>query len=144
MSDEIRPIRTAADHRAALAEVEKLWGAKSGTREGDRLDVLATLIDAWEAIHEPIFPPDPVDAIKFRMEQLGMSSKELEPILGSRARVSEVLNRKRALSISMIRRLHESLGIDAGTLIRAPGTGPTRARGASGARRVSARRSKAA
>lgn len=110
MVTELKPIRTEADYDAALAEVERLWGAKSGTPEGDRLDVLATLIDAYEAAHYPMDPPDPVEAIRFRMEQQGLSRKDLEPLIGSRARVAEVMNRKRGLSIEMIRRLHEQLG----------------------------------
>ena len=118
MSDEVRPIRSEADYQAALAELERLWGASAGTAEGDRLDVLATLIDAYESEHEPTDPPDPIEAIKFRMEQQGLTRRDLEPILGSRARVAEVLNRKRDLSIVMIRRLHERLGISAEVLIR--------------------------
>ena len=124
MAGDVRPIRSDADYEAALAEVERLWGGPSGTSEGDRLDVLATLIDAYEAEHHPIDPPDPVEAIKFRMEQQGLSRKELEPLIGTRARVAEVLGRKRALSIGMIRRLHEGLGISANVLIR-----PSRADG---------------
>lgn len=120
MGTEVKPIRSAADHRAALAEVERLWGAKSGTPAGDRLDVLATLIDAYEALHEPIDKPDPIEAIRFRMEQQGLTRKDLVPLLGTRTRVSEVLSRKRTLSIGMIRRLHATLGIAAEVLIRAP------------------------
>lgn len=126
MNAEIKPIRNQADHRAAMAEVERLWGAKSGTPEGDRLDVLATLIDVWETEHFPMDPPDPIDALRFRMEQQGLTRKDLEPILGSRIRVSEILNRKRSLSIGMIRRLHEELGIAADVLIRAPAPAPRR------------------
>ena len=107
MRRELKPIRSEADYEAALAEVEHLWGAKSGTPDGDRLDVLATLIDAYEAEHYPMDPPDPIEAIKFRMEQQGLTRKDLEPIIGTRTRVAEVLNRKRGLSIDMIRRLHE-------------------------------------
>jgi HTH-type transcriptional regulator/antitoxin HigA len=118
MANELKPIRTKADYEKALAEVEHLWGAKSGTPKGDRLDVLATLIDAYEAEHYPMDPPDPVEAIKFRMEQQGLSRKDLEPLIGTRTRVAEVLNRKRSLSIGMIRRLHERLGISAEVLIR--------------------------
>src|ERR1700724_3011252 len=118
MNVDVRPIRTDADYDAALAEVKRLWGTKSGTREGDRLDVLATLIDAYEAEHYPIDPPDPVEAIKFRMEQQGLTRKDLEPLIGTRTRVAEVLNRKRGLSIGMIRRLHRRLGISADVLIR--------------------------
>jgi HTH-type transcriptional regulator / antitoxin HigA len=118
MASELKPIRTKADHNKALAEVERLWGSKSGTPNGDRLDVLATLIDAYEAQHYPIDPPDPVEAIKFRMEQQGLSRKDLEPIIGTRTRIADILNRKRSLSINMIRRLHEYLGISAEVLIR--------------------------
>ena len=118
MKKALNPIRTEADHEAALSEVERLWGAKSGTAEGDRLDILATLIDAYETEHYPMDPPDPIEAIKFRMEQQGLTRKDLEPIIGTRTRVAEVLNRKRGLSIDMIRRLHERLGISAEVLIR--------------------------
>jgi HTH-type transcriptional regulator / antitoxin HigA len=119
---EIKPIRTEADYKAALAEVERLWGTRLGTLEGDRLDVLATLIDAYESEHDLIDPPDPIEAIKFRMEQQGLSRKDLEGILGTRTRVAEVLNRRRGLSINMIRRLHDKLGISAEVLIRPSGT----------------------
>ena len=115
---DVKPIRSEADHEAALAEVERLWGATSGTPRGDRLDVLATLIDAWEGEHHPMDPPDPIEAIKFRMEQQNLTRKDLEGILGTRTRVAEVLNRRRGLSINMIRRLHEELGIPADVLIR--------------------------
>ncbi len=118
MTDDVKPIRSEADYQAALAEIERLWGTKAGTPEGDRLDVVATLIDAYESEHEPMDPPDPIEAIKFRMEQQGLTRRDLETLLGSRARVAEVLNRKRDLSIGMIRRLHEQLGISAEVLIR--------------------------
>ena len=122
---EIKPTRSEADHAAALSEVERLWGARSDTPEGDRLDVLATLIDAYENEHHPIDPPDPIAAIKFRMEQQGLIRKDLEGILGSRTRIAEVLNRRRGLSINMIRRLHDKLGISAEVLIRpSHGRGP--------------------
>lgn len=98
-------------------------GARTGTPEGDRLDILATLVDAYENEHYPMDPPDPIEAIKFRMEQQGLTRKDLEGMLGSRTRVAEVLNRQRGLSINMIRRLHERLGISAEVLIR-----PTRAK----------------
>jgi len=114
----VKPIRTEADYEAALAEVERLWGAKAGTPRGDRLDVLATLIDAYENEHYPMDPPDPIEAIKFRMEQQGLSRRDLEGIIGTRTRIAEVLNRRRSLSINMIRRLHEELGIPADILIR--------------------------
>ncbi len=115
---EIKPVRNAKEHKAALAEVEGLWDAKPGSPEHDRLDVLVTLIEAYEEKHEPIPPPDPVDAILFRMEQLELDRKELEQLIGSRARVSEVLGRRRGLSLAMIRRLHGRLGIPAEILIR--------------------------
>ncbi len=115
----IKPIRTKADHAAALATIEGLWDAKTGTREGDVLEVLATLVDAYEREHTPILPPDPIEAIKFRLEQQGKSRKELEPLLGTRARVSEVLTGKRALSLVMIRSLHRELHIPLETLVAA-------------------------
>jgi HTH-type transcriptional regulator/antitoxin HigA len=115
---ELKPVRSKADYEAALAEVNRLWGAKSGTPKGDRLDVLATLIDAYDAAQFPFDRPDPIDAIKFRMEQMGLTRKELEPLIGSRARVAEVLNPKRSLSIEMIRRLNDELGIPAEILIQ--------------------------
>jgi HTH-type transcriptional regulator/antitoxin HigA len=118
MISELKPIRTEADHDAAVVEVARLWGAKSGSPEGDRLDVLATLIDAYEAQHIPMDPPDPIEAIRFRMEQQGLSRKDLESMIGSRNRIAEVLNRKRGLSIDMIRNLHAKLGISAEVLIR--------------------------
>ena len=118
MAHELKPIRGESDYEAALAEARRLWGATTGTQDGDRLDVLATLIDAYEAKHHPMDPPDPIEAIKFRMEQQGLSRKALEPMIGTRARVTEVLNRKRNLSIEMIRKLHDELGISADVLIR--------------------------
>ncbi|WP_025829183.1 helix-turn-helix domain-containing protein [Acetobacter okinawensis] len=118
MTADLKPIRNEADYDAALEEVGRLWGAKSGTPNGDRLDVLATLIDAYEAKHHPIDPPDPVEAIRFRMEQQGLTRKDLEPMIGPRNRVADVLNRKRGLSIDMIRQLHDGLGISAEVLIR--------------------------
>src|SRR5258708_171213 len=117
-TNSVRPIRNNADHEAALAEVQQLWGAKAGTPRGDRLDVLATLIDVYEAEHYPMDPPDPIEAIKFRMEQMGLTRKDLEPLIGTRTRVAEVLNRRRKLSISMIRRIHGELGISAEILIQ--------------------------
>ena len=118
MTADLKPIRTEADHEAALAEVERLWGAKSGTPKGDRLDVLATLIEAYEAKHYPMDPPDPIEAIRFRMEQQGLTRKDLEPMIGTRNRIAEVLNRQRGLSIEMIRQLHDKLGRSADVLIR--------------------------
>ena len=118
MVTNVKPIRSEADYDAALEDVEALWGAASGTPRGDQLDVLATLIDAYEAKHYPMDPPDPVEAIKFRMEQQGMTRKDLEPIIGTRTRIAEVLGRKRSLSIGMIRRLHDQMGISAEVLIQ--------------------------
>jgi len=115
---EIRPIKTEADHQAALEEIERLWEAKPRSPEGDRLDVLTTLVEAYEERNHAILPPDPVESIFFRMEQLGRSRQDLEPLFGSRARVSEILNRKRSLSLEMIRRLHDAWGIPAEVLIR--------------------------
>lgn len=126
---EIKPVRTAKEHKAALAEVEGLWDAKPGPSEHDRLDVLVTLIEAYEGKHEPIPPPDPIDAILFRMDQLDLDRKDLEPLIGSRARVSEVLGRRRGLSLGMIRRLHSQLGIPADILVGSASPGrPRRAR----------------
>jgi HTH-type transcriptional regulator/antitoxin HigA len=107
----IRPIRTRADYRAALKQVERLWDADPGTPDGDVVDVLTTLIEAYEAEHFPISPPDPIAAIEFMMEQKGMSRRDLEPALGSRGRVSEVLTRKRPLTLPMVRALSSLLDI---------------------------------
>jgi len=118
MVTDVKPIRNEADYKLALSAVEQLWGAKLGTPQGDRLDVLATLIDVYEARHHPIDPPDPIEAIKFRMEQQGLTRKDLEPMIGPRNRVADVLNRKRGLSIEMIRRINLHLGISADVLIQ--------------------------
>ena len=114
----MKPVRTTTDYEKALSAVERLWGSMSGTPEGDRLDVLATLIDAYEAQQFPMEPPDPVEAIKFRMAQQGLTRKDLEPLIGTRTRVAEGLNRRHGLSIGMIRRLHDHLGLSAEVLIR--------------------------
>jgi len=113
------PIRSAADHRAALAEIETLMHARPGTTEGDRLDVLATLVEAWEARHVPIEVPDPIEAIVFMMDQKGLSRRDLEPAIGSRARVAEILNRRRALTLPMIRALSRLLDLPADVLTQA-------------------------
>jgi HTH-type transcriptional regulator/antitoxin HigA len=115
---DIKPIRTQRDYKAALAEIQRLFDAKPGTPDGDRLEVLATLVEAYEQQHYPILPPDPVEAIVYFMQSRGLSRTDLEPYLGSRAKVSEVLNRRRSLSIEMIRRLHDGLGIPAEVLIQ--------------------------
>ena len=116
----IKPIRTAKDHKAALAEISKLMKTDPdiGTPKGDRLDVLVTLVQAYETQHFPMALPDPVEAIKFRMEQQGLKPKDLEPMIGKSNRVYEVLNRKRSLTIGMIRKLHSGLGIPAQSLIQ--------------------------
>jgi HTH-type transcriptional regulator/antitoxin HigA len=113
----IKPIKTARDYRRALDEIEELMDAKANTPRGDRLDVLATLVAAWEETHYPIEPPDAVEAIRFTMEQRGLTRRDLESYIGSRARVAEVLNRKRPLTLPMIRRLHAGLGIPAEALL---------------------------
>ena len=115
---ELRPIRTEADYQAALAEIERLFDAAPATAEGERLEVLTTLVEAYEAQHHHIPEPDPVEAIKYYMESRELSRADLEPYIGSRARVAEVLNRKRALSLNMIRRLYAGLGIPAEVLVR--------------------------
>ena len=114
---DVRPIKNDADHAAALREVERLWDAAPGTAEGDRLDVLSTLIDAYEREHVRIDAPRPVDAIRFRMEQQGLRPGDLVPFIGHRGRVSEVLSGKRPLTLKMIQRLHEELSIPADLLI---------------------------
>jgi HTH-type transcriptional regulator/antitoxin HigA len=114
----IKPIKTKADHRAALKEIETLMMAKRNTPEGERLDVLVTLVEAYERKHYAVDLPDPVEAIKFVMEQRGLSVKDLVPMIGGTNRIYEVLNRKRPLSLKMIWRLHKSLGIPAESLIR--------------------------
>ncbi len=117
---DITPIKTDADYRAALAEIDVLMNAAPDTPDGDRLDVVATLVEAYEARHFPIAAPDPIAAIKFRMDQMGLTRKDLEPLLGTRGRVSEVLSGRRRLSLAMIRRLNAGLNIPAEVLIQEP------------------------
>lgn len=116
---EIRPIHNDTDYRAALKEISLLMESdpELGTPEGDRLDVLATLVQSYESKHYPIATPDPIEAIKFRMEQGGLSVKDLEPMIGKSNRVYEILDRTRPLTLRMIRRLHKELGIPAEVLI---------------------------
>ena len=114
----IKPIKTEADHAAALRAIERLWGADEGTPEGDRLDVLATLVEAYEQAHFPMDDPDPIEAIKFRLEQQGADQKSLIGVIGNRTRVYEVLRWDRALPLSMIRRLNQRFKIPAEVLIR--------------------------
>jgi HTH-type transcriptional regulator/antitoxin HigA len=113
----IAPIETRRDHRRALKEIEGLMSARRNTPEGDRLDVLATLVEAWEAKHFPLDLPDPVEAIKYHMEQKELGPRDLVPFIGGLNRVYEVLNRKRPLTLTMVRRLHDGLGIPAESLI---------------------------
>lgn len=122
---DIRPIHTKADHKASLREIAALMenDPEPGTLDGDRLDILVTLVQAYEARHTPIGSSDPVETIKFRMEQSGLSVKDLEPLIGKSNRVYEVLSRKRPLTLAMIRRLHHSLGIPAEVLIAETVTG---------------------
>jgi HTH-type transcriptional regulator/antitoxin HigA len=115
---DIRPIKTKADYRTALKEVERLWEAEPGTPEGDDVDVLATLIEAYEAKHFPIPAPDPIAAIEFMMEQKGLTRRDLEQAIGSRDRVSEVLTRKRPLTLPMVRELSTLLQIPAAVLVQ--------------------------
>jgi HTH-type transcriptional regulator/antitoxin HigA len=115
---EIRPIKTEADYQAALEEIERLFDAAPDTPEGDRLEVLVTLVEAYEEKHYTIPLPDPIEAIQYYMESRGLTRRDLESYIGSRGRVSEILNRKRPLSIEMIRRLHAGLGIPAEVLIQ--------------------------
>jgi HTH-type transcriptional regulator/antitoxin HigA len=115
---EIRPIRTEADYRAALREIEPLWDAEPGSPEGDQVEVLSTLLEAYEAKHHPIPAPDPIAAIEFMMEQNGLTRRDLEPAIGSRGRVSEILNRKRPLTLPMVRALSALLHIPAEVLVQ--------------------------
>lgn len=115
---DITPIKNQRDYRRALKEISGLMKAKRNTPEGDRLDVLVTLVEAWESKHYPIDLPDPVEAIKYHMDQNGLAPRDLIPFIGSRNRVHEILNRKRPLTLTMIWRLHEGLGIPAESLIK--------------------------
>ena len=128
---DIKPIRNEADYEATLVEIERLMEAKPGTRAGDRLDILVTLVEAYEEKHWQIDPPDPIEAIKLRMAQRGLTHQDLARVLGSKSRVSEVLNRKRPLTLAMIQRLHKEWGIPAESLIRPTTRSPQRQRLAS-------------
>jgi HTH-type transcriptional regulator/antitoxin HigA len=118
MTREIKPIRNDEDHAGALAAIESLWQAAPGTPEHDRLEVLAMLVDDYESRRWPIEPADPVELIRYVMEQRGLTRKDLEAALGSRARVSEILNRRRPLTMKMAWRLHRAFGIPADALIK--------------------------
>lgn len=115
---DIKPIKTKRDYEAALAEIERQMTAKRNTPEGDRLDVLVTLVEAYEARHFPLDLPDPVEAIKFVMEQRNLAVKDLVPYIGQPNRVYEVLNHKRPLTMAMAWKLHKGLGIPAESLIK--------------------------
>jgi HTH-type transcriptional regulator/antitoxin HigA len=115
---EVSPIRTEEAYEAALEEIGRLLEAEPDSPEYDRLDVLSTLVEAYEAIHYPMEAPDPIALIEFVMEQRGLERTDLEPMIGGRGRVSEILNRKRPLTLDMIRRLHDSLGLPADALVR--------------------------
>jgi len=114
----IKPIKTETDYRSTLVEIEALMMSELDTPEGERLDVLATLVESYERKHYPLDLPDPVEAIKFEMERQGLTVKDLEPMIGKSNRVYEILNHKRALTLNMIWRLHEQLGIPAESLIK--------------------------
>lgn len=117
---EIKPIRTEEDYRATLREIESLMTAEAGSREGERLDVLVTLVEAYERKNFPLDLPDPVEAIRFVMDQRGLTVKDLEPMIGRSNRVYEVLSHKRPLTLKMIWKLHQELGIPAESLIKQP------------------------
>ncbi len=117
---EIKPIKTDADYRAGLKEIEALMTAAPDTPEGEKLDVLVTLVEAYEAKHYSLDLPDPVEAIKFEMEQKGLTVKDLEPMIGKSNRVYEILNYKRSLTLKMIWKLNQELGIPAESLIKPP------------------------
>lgn len=114
---DIHPIKTEKDYENGLQEIEKLWGSPIETPEGEKLDILLILVEDYETKHYPISPPDPIEAIKFRMEQSGLSRKDLEPLLGSRGRISEIFSRKRDLSLNMIKKLHHDLHIPLESLV---------------------------
>jgi HTH-type transcriptional regulator/antitoxin HigA len=114
---EIKPIHSAKDHKLALKEIEGLMTARKGSAEGDRLEILSTLVEDWERRHHEILPPDAIDAIRFRMEQQGLSAGDIAPLFGGANRVSEVLRRKRSLTITMIRNIHRELRIPTEVLV---------------------------
>lgn len=117
MKIKIQPINTKKDYEKALVLIDRLWTAKLDTEEGDMLDILVTLVEAYENKHFPMLPPDPVEAIRFRMEQMGLEKSDIVSILGGENRVSEILHRKRKLSLKMIRNLHDKLNIPFESLI---------------------------
>ena len=117
---QVYPIRTEKDYERAVARIAALIGAEEGSREGDELDILATLVNAYEEVHCVVDAPDPISAIRFRMEQQGLGRKDLEGMIGSRARISEVLTGRRRLTLPMVRRLRQGLGISADLLVGHP------------------------
>ncbi|MGB7281207.1 MAG: transcriptional regulator [Candidatus Acidiferrum sp.] len=141
---EIKPIRSERDYERALRRVEALWDAAQGSEEQDELGVLATLIEAYEREHCPIDMPDPIEAIKFRLEQQGAETSDLVGVIGGRTRVYEVLRGKRPLSLNMIRNLHAKFGIPADVLIQARREGSRRLERTSGSRRPGVRLKKSA
>jgi len=114
---EIKPIKTEKDYNEAILRIERLWGAKKNQPEGDELDLLCTIVEAYEMKHFPISPPDPIDAILFRMEQMNMTKSDMAKYLGSQSRVSEVLGRKRSLTLKMVKSLYKGLKIPADILL---------------------------
>ncbi len=114
---DIRPIKTEQDYNTAISRIDELWGAKKDTPEGDEFDLMVTLVESYEMKHYPIAPPDPIDAIKFRMEQMGMTNSDMVQYLGSQSRVSEILNKRRKLTLSMIKSLYKGLKIPADILL---------------------------
>lgn len=114
---DIRPIKSERDYERTLGRIEQLMDAKPGSKSGDELDVLTVLVEAYEAKRYPVYPPNPIEAVKFRMDQLGMTRKDLEAVIGGRGRVSEVLSKKRRLTLPMIRRLHRALRIPLESLV---------------------------
>ena len=114
---EIRPIKTEQDYNESIRRIEELWGAKTDTPQGDEFDLLCTLVESYEMTHFPIAPPDPIDAILFRMEQMGMTKTDMAQYLGSQSRVSEVLGRKRKLTLKMVKSLYKGLKIPADILL---------------------------
>jgi len=114
---DIRPIKTEQDYTSAIKRIEELWGVRKDTPEGDELDLLVTLVESYEIKHYPVSPPDPIDAIKFRMEQMGMTKEDMVKYLGSQSRVSEILNRKRKLTLKMVKSLYKGLRIPAEILL---------------------------
>ena len=114
---EIKPIKTENDYNGAIQRIEQLWGAKKNSPDGDELDLLCTIVEAYEIKHFPILPPDPIDAIVFRMEQMNMTKSDMAKYLGSQSRVSEILTRKRQLTLKMVKSLYKGLKIPAEILL---------------------------